>query len=187
MIAVDRPGFGGSGKSEVERSLVKQCQEIALVLSNASPGQRIIVVGHSYGGPVVVRLAMDYRDKVTDVVILAGSVDPDQEHTKWYQYVADWPLISSILPAPLVVANREIRALKSELTDMLPLWSNVTQRVSIIQGDKDDLVPPENADFAEKKLSKAESLNMVRLKGVNHFIPWSQYEVVRAEIVKHLK
>ena len=186
MIAVDRPGFGGSGGGQVERSLGRQCAEIAPLLDRAAPGQQIMVVGHSYGGPVAVRLAMDYPGKVTDVIILAGAVDPGQERTMWYQYPADWWPFTWVLPGALVVANREIRALKGELTAMLPRWREVTQRVSILQGDQDDLVPPENADFAEQHLTRAASVQVIRIPKMNHFIPWIKYELVKAEILKHL-
>ena len=91
-----------------------------------------------------------------------------------------------MLPDGLVVANREIRALKPELNQMLPLWPNITQRVTVIQGEKDDLVPPENADFAERMLTRASSVRVVRIPEMNHFIPWTQYRVVKAELMKHL-
>lgn len=186
MMAVDRPGFGGSGGGLVERSLGRQSAEIAPLLEQAAPGQKVIVVGHSYGGPVAVRLGMDYPGKVTDLIILAGAVDPGQEHTMWYQYPADWWPITRVLPGALVVANREIRALKGELTDMLPRWSGLTQRVSILQGDQDDLVPPANADFAEQHLTHAAALQVIRIPGMNHFIPWTKYDLVKAELLKHL-
>jgi pimeloyl-ACP methyl ester carboxylesterase len=64
MIAVDRPGFGASDWGHVQRSLARQCEDIAPPLDHASPGRRVILVGHSFGEPVVVRLAMDYRAKI---------------------------------------------------------------------------------------------------------------------------
>jgi pimeloyl-ACP methyl ester carboxylesterase len=149
LVAVDRPGFGGSGAGSVERSPVQQARDIAPVLDKVAAGRRVELVGHSFGGPLAVRLAMDNGSKVTDLVILAGSIDPAMEHTAWYQYPADWPVISWMLPDTLVVTNREIRALKDELVAMLPPWPRVTQRVTVMQGGKDDLVPPENADFAQ--------------------------------------
>jgi len=187
MIAVDRPGFGDSGNGNVERSLEQQCRELAPVLDQAPPGQRIIVVGHSYGGPVAARLAMDHPGKITDLIILAGSIDPGQEHTAWYQYLADWPPFSWIVPTELVVANREIRHLKSDLTEMLPLWPRITQRVTLIQGEKDNLVPPENADFAARVITHARSFNIIRIPDQNHFLPWNQYPLVKAEILNHLQ
>ncbi len=130
---------------------------------------------------------MNGDNRISDGIILAGAIDPDQEKTKWYQYPADWAPLTWLLPNSLVVANREIRALKSELTSMLPYWKEVTQRVSVIQGGKDDLVSPENADFAARMLTHAASVNIIRIPEMNHFIPWSQYAVVKAEILKHLE
>jgi pimeloyl-ACP methyl ester carboxylesterase len=187
MIAVDRPGFGGSSPGEVERSLEQQCKDLAPVLNQAAPGQRVIVVGHSYGGPVAARLAMDFGGKITDLIILAGSIDPGQERTKWFQYPADWPPFSWMVPADLVVANREIRHLRTDLLEMLPLWPSVTQRVTLIQGEKDDLVPSENADFAAKVITHARSLEIIRIPNQNHFLPWNQYPLVKSQIIKHLK
>ena len=85
------------------------------------------------------------------------------------------------------MANREIRALKSELEAMLPLWPKINQRVSVLQGDKDDLVPAANADFAQKVLTNTTSVDIIRLPDMNHFIPWSRYNLVKAEILKHLQ
>lgn len=187
LVAVDRPGFGGSDAGVVERSLVEQARDISPLLDKAAARRRVVLVGHSFGGPLAARLAMDYGDKVTDLVILAGSIDPAMEQTAWYQYPADWPVISWLLPDVLVVTNREIRALKDELVAMLPLWPRVTQRVTVMQGGKDDLVPPENADFAQKMLTHAESVNIVRIPEMNHFLPWTRFAQVKAVILEHLQ
>jgi pimeloyl-ACP methyl ester carboxylesterase len=186
LIAVDRPGFGGSGAGVVERSLAQQARDIAPLLDKVAPGRRVVLVGHSFGGPVAVRMAMDHGSRVTDLVILAGSIDPAMEQTAWYQYPADWPPISWMLPDVLVVTNREIRALKDELVAMTPLWPRVTQRVTVMQGGQDDLVPPENADFAQKMLTHAASVNIVRIPEMNHFLPWTRYAQVKAAILEHL-
>ncbi len=187
LVAVDRPGFGRSGTGLVERSLVEQARAVAPLLEQAKPGQRVLVVGHSYGGPLAARLAMDYGHKITDVLILAGSIDPALEETAWYQYPADWPPLTWLLPGELLVTNREIRALKAELDLMIPLWPRITQRVSVMQGGQDGLVPAANADFAQRVLTAAQPLDIVRLPDMNHFIPWTHFELVKAQIVKHLK
>jgi pimeloyl-ACP methyl ester carboxylesterase len=187
LVAVDRPGFGGSGAGAVERSLEQQARDISPLLDKVTGGRRVVLVGHSFGGPLAARLAMDNGSKVTDLVILAGSIDPAMEHTAWYQYPADWPPITWMLPDVLLVTNREIRALKDELVAMLPLWPRVTQRVTVMQGGKDDLVPPENADFAQKMLTHATSVNIVRIPEMNHFLPWTRYGQVKAVILEHLQ
>ena len=187
FIAVDRPGFGGSDARKVERSLAQQCRDISPLLNRASPGQRVILVGHSFGGPVVCRLAMDQTNVVTDVIVLAGSIDPGQEETKWYQYPAEWQVINWMLPDELLTANREIRALKSGLTEMLPLWPNIHQRVTVIQGEADRLVPRANADFAKAMMTNAQPLEIIRIPGMNHFLPWKQYDLVKRVILEHLQ
>lgn len=187
LIAVDRPGFGDSGKGTVERSLAQQSKALAPLLDRAHKGQRVVLVGHSYGGPLAARLAIDYPKKVTDIIILAGSIDPALEETKWYQYPADWRLIRWAVPDALVVTNQEIMALKGELTTLLPLWANIRQRVTVIQGEKDDLVPAANADFAKSMLINAASLEIIRLPENNHFLPWNQTALVKETILKHLR
>jgi pimeloyl-ACP methyl ester carboxylesterase len=132
MIAVDRPGFGGSETGQVERSVSQQVREMAPLLSKASPGKKVLVVGHSYGGPVAARLVMDYPNRVTDLLILAGSIDPAQEKDEWYQIMAEWPWLKPIIPRAITVANEEIMALKQSLTEMLPLWSNISQKVTVL-------------------------------------------------------
>jgi len=187
MIAVDRPGFGGSGAGQVEPSLEQQCRDIAPLLDRAAPGQRVVLVGHSFGGPVICRLAMDHPDKVTDLIVLAGSIDPGQEETKWYQYAAEWRIFRWLVPAELQTANREIMPLKGGLTEMMPLWPKIRQRVTVIQGLADNLVPPENADFAQRMMINARPLEIIRIPGMNHFLPWKQYRLVKEKILEHLR
>jgi pimeloyl-ACP methyl ester carboxylesterase len=187
MIAVDRPGFGGSEAGKVEPSLEQQSRDIAPLLDQAAPGQRVILVGHSFGGPVICRLAMDHPDQVTDLIVLAGSIDPGQEQTKWYQLAAEWRIFRWLVPADLQTANREIMPLKGCLIEMLPLWPKIHQRVTVIQGLADNLVPPENADFAQRMMTNARPLEIIRIPGMNHFLPWKQYSLVKKTILEHLQ
>jgi hypothetical protein len=49
-----------------------------------------------------------------------------------------------------------------------------------MQGGEDDLVPPENADFPQKMLTHATTVNIVRIPEMNHFLPWTRYAQVKA-------
>lgn len=187
MIAVDRPGFGESDPGRAEPSLAKQSSDLAPLLGRAAPGQRIILVGHSFGGPVAARLAMDHPEKVTDLILLAGSVDPAMEKTKWFQIPAQWRAVNWAVPQELLVCNREILPLKSQLEEMKPLWPKITQRVTVVQGESDDLVPPENAAFAQRMLVSARSVEVLRLPGMNHFLPWNRFDLVKSLILKHVR
>ncbi len=189
LIAIDRPGFGGSGHGALETSLARQSALLAALLTEETPAgqapQRAILVGHSLGGPVAARLAMDRPDLVRGLVLVAASIDPALEKVTWYQAAARWPLIRSLVPKDLELANDEILPLKGELEKMLPLWSTIRMPVVVIQGDADGLVPRENADFAERMLTEAQ-VHMVRVPKQGHMIPWERPELMRDAILELL-
>ncbi len=185
LVALDRPGFGKSGLGQPEPSLPKQAAALAAVLKQVIPGGRAVLVGHSLGGPVIARFAMDYPDMVRSLILVAPSIDPDLEKKEWFR-----PLLGSfpfrqLLPGELDASNREIRPLREELVAMLPLWASIRVPVTVIQGDKDDLVPPGNADFARRMLVNAP-VTIQMLPGMNHFIPWSRPDTMHDAILKAL-
>ncbi len=181
MLSVDRPGFGGSGYGIPERSVKEQAELIAEVLYREPSSTPAILVGHSYGGPVIARLAMDYPELVDGLVFVAASVDPDLEKTKWYQIPVHYKILSWILPGMLYSANEEILALKAELQRMKPLWKNITVPASVIHGKSDKLVPYPNATFLDSMLVNADS-RLVLIENLNHFIPWNRPELIRQEL-----
>ena len=64
---------------------------------------------------------------------------------------------------------------------MLPLWSAIRCPVIVIQGQKDSLVPAGNADFARKMLVNAR-VTLVLKEEMDHFVPWSNPELIRDAI-----
>ena len=74
LIAVDRVGFGGSERGRAEPSLERQAVALAAVLES-EPGPPAIVVGHSLGGPIAVRLAIDRPELVAGLLLSAPSID----------------------------------------------------------------------------------------------------------------
>ena len=185
LIAPDRPGVGGSGEGGPEPALANQASRLAPLLERDPRGRPAILVGHSYGGPLIARLALDHPTRVAGLILVAGSVDPGLERTRWYQRLARWPPVRALLPRPLRIADDEIRPLAAELAAMLPRWREITVPVTVIQGDDDALVPRGNADFAERMLVAAP-LHMVRVHGMGHLIPWRRPVLIRDAILAHL-
>lgn len=182
LVSVDRLGFGKSGLGKVEASMHKQAQAIAAVIRAEAPKSGAILVGHSLGGPVIARVAMDYPALVRSLIIVAGSIDPDLEKKEWFRPVVGSFPIRYLLPVDLDVSNREIRPLKGELIQMLPLWTNICIPVTVIQGEADDLVPPGNADFAKRMLINAQ-LKVQMIPEMNHFIPWRRPGLIREAVL----
>lgn len=182
MIAIDRPGFGKSDAGNLVLSLSAQASLLLPLLEMNDSGCGVILVGHSLGAPVAVRLAMDFPGKVSSLILIAPSLDPDLEAPRWFNRLAELSAISWLVPSELMLANQEVMALQDELTQMLPLWDTIDIPVIVIQGNKDNLVDPANADFAEHKMRK--KLKVVRVDDGGHFILWKQPALIKSELVK---
>ncbi len=179
LLDPDRPGYGESGKGVAELSLTKQAEDMWSLLSLNKSGLSPILVGHSYGAPVVIKMAMMHPE-VHAVVLVAGSIDPALEDDKFIQKLGRLPLIRSVIPNFLRVANEEITALKEELSLKDYDWSKITSKVYAIHGTEDDLVPKENMDYLRQKIPGAEII-MIQS---NHFIPWKNPDSVTGVLTK---
>ena len=188
IVAVDRIGFGNSDFGNGEKSLIVQAELLKPIVAKfKKSGKKIILIGHSLGGPMIARMAMDYPELIDNLIIVAGSIAPDLEpNEKWFRIPMDFMPISILIPASFRASNHEILYLKPELEKMLPLWKNIRQPVIVIQGGKDFLVNPKNADFAEKMLVNAKSLKVVRIDTMNHFVPWSHPQLIKKAIIESL-
>lgn len=178
LIAIDRPGYGQSQPGIVVPSLAIQAANMMEVLKINQSNLPAILVGHSYGGPVIAKAAMDFSQQVAGLVFVASSVDPELEKTKWFQYPATWWLLRWMIPSALRVCNEEILPLKSELMQMLPFWKNIKAYSVLIQGEKDDLVPVENLNFLTEHLDSKKVVKIMRVPDTNHFIPWMRPDLI---------
>lgn len=181
LLAPDRLGFGGSERGRAEPSLASQAAALAAVLES-EPGPPAVVVGHSLGGPIAARLAIDRPDLVAGLLLVAPSIDPAEERHRWYNIAGATVVVQWFLPIDWTVSNRELWPLKQELEAMLPLWAGVRCPTIVVQGLADDLVPPGNADFAELRLAPGK-VRIDRYPGENHFILWKRPETVRKPLL----
>lgn len=175
LLAPDRPGFGGSEAHIVVPSLAEQARRLApLLLGDGAPA---IVVGHSMGGPIAARLAMDYPDRVRGLLLLAPSVAPELEAPRWYQKLATWRVVQWLLPQALIDSNRELMPLQSELRKLEPGWARLRMPVYVIQGEDDGLVDPRTADYLERVLINTPH-RIWRYPDAGHMLLWEKPELV---------
>ncbi|MEP1598526.1 MAG: alpha/beta fold hydrolase, partial [Hyphomonas sp.] len=71
VFMADRPGHGYSGRPEDAHNLGVQAAQMAGVLDALAPGEKTVLVGHSFGGAVALRVALDRPDLVKALVLLA--------------------------------------------------------------------------------------------------------------------
>lgn len=98
VLMADRPGHGYSERFEGAGALAAQARQMAGVLDQAAPGQKAVIVGHSFGGAVALRLALDRPDLVSGLVLLAPVTHDwgEGSGTAWYNSVAANPLFGPV-------------------------------------------------------------------------------------------
>ncbi|MEO1552994.1 MAG: alpha/beta hydrolase [Pseudomonadota bacterium] len=97
VLMMDRPGHGHSERPSDAQMLAIQAEQAAGVLRALAPGEKAIVVGHSFGGAVSLRLALDHPDLVDGLVLLAPvSHDWGGGGEAWYNKYASHGLIGPV-------------------------------------------------------------------------------------------
>jgi pimeloyl-ACP methyl ester carboxylesterase len=183
MIAVDRPGFGYSNFNDA-KNLTRQSVLISPLVRLLQNNKPIYAVGHSLGGPVIVKLQHDNAGLFNGLVLLAASVDPDAEKPeKWRIVLKNTPL-KYFIPGAFRPSNDELWYLKKDLKQLDKQWHAINCPVWIIHGDKDTFVPVSNVDYAKRKLTNAEKVEVKVLPGARHFIPWEQYDDIKEVLMR---
>ncbi|MBL7702340.1 MAG: alpha/beta hydrolase [Ferruginibacter sp.] len=173
IVAIDRPGFGYSDFGKAMH-LQEQGAIILPVLQKLKTKQPMILVGHSMGGPVLVKLAADDPGLFEKIVIVAGSIDVNQEKTEtWRRIMATRPLYWC-LPGAFGPSNTEILYLKKDLLPLQNDFKNITCKVLFVHGDKDIWVPIGNIAYGKKMMIHAASIASDTLFGAGHNIPWER-------------
>lgn len=103
VIAIDRPGMGYSTRPARGHRLATQARIAAEVLRQTGDGPAI-VVGHSMGAAVSLRLALETPQLARALVLLAPLASPWQGQPIWWARLAATPLIGHIF-CGLIIPN----------------------------------------------------------------------------------
>lgn len=182
LVAIDRPGWGGSGllENEAQGSFTEQSRLITPLLARlkAESGNKpLILVGHSLGASYAPYLAYRNPELVDAVLMAAGAIDPELSKPRWYNHAANiWP-ISRLIDDGLQKANIEIWGVYAALTELEPWWATASIPMVYMQGEDDELVDPRNLDYAENFLPR-ENTRVVRIPDQSHFVHRQQSELI---------
>lgn len=181
LVALDRPGFGGTARGHAVGSLAEQAAAVVAVL-DAEGGAPALLVGHSLGGPIVARVACERPDLVAGLVLVAPSIDPALEQRRWFNVAGSLRAVQWFLPVDFVTSNREIWPLREELEALAPRLREIAAPTIVVQGEADTLVDPANADFVARAFTGAE-VDLRRAERATHFLVWERPALVRDAVI----
>jgi pimeloyl-ACP methyl ester carboxylesterase len=117
VIAIDRPGHGWSDRPGGRADAAPARQAALIHEALAAIGvKHAVVVGHSLGGSVATRLALDHPEIVSGLMLLAPATHPWPSGVAWYYTPATTPVLSTLfthtlaMPLGLAVFDRAIDA-----------------------------------------------------------------------------
>jgi len=184
LVAADRPGYGYSSFGDIETSIIKQAEMIAPILKEKRKQfDEILVVGSSYGGPVAVRLGMEYPELLDGIMLQSSSMQPGAEKIYPITYPTSRAPLKYIIPTVFRNANAEKLSHEKSLLEIDNDWDKVKAKVTIFHGKQDDLIYFSNALYAQKKLVNAESVNLVAVEDGEHGMLWSKTDLVRSTMM----
>lgn len=185
IISIDRPGFGYSDFGNA-MNLTEQTKIISSWMDSVYNNHPFIIIGHSLGGPLAIKLAAARPQYTKTIVILAGSQDPAAEKPeKWRPVLFKTPL-NFLIPGALRPSNEELWYLKKDLKEMNGDYEKITCPVYILHGTKDILVPYSNVAYTQKMLTKTDSVFITSFEKENHFIVWTRKKEI-VELLMKLK
>ena len=95
VIAYDRPGMGHSTRPRRDaHTMASQARVAAEVLKQT--GGPALIVAHSLGSAVALRLALDYPHLVTGIVLVAPASHPYPGKPAWWARLSSTPLIGDL-------------------------------------------------------------------------------------------
>jgi pimeloyl-ACP methyl ester carboxylesterase len=163
VIVADRPGFGPSEPQDAVRDLAKQADALAPMLQHRE-GERVLLVGQSFGAPVATLMAQRYADQV-DAVVLVSAYFGDRGPTARRMFGAG-RLFQGVLPRDLKNSIAEVNS----QTDQLPaIWSalrGLRQPIVFVHGDADTFVPLE----ADQRIAVEYGHTLISVPGGDHFL-----------------
>lgn len=163
MIVADRPGFRTSEPEDAVRELAKQADALAPMLETR-PGERVLLVGQSFGAPVATLMAARYSDRV-QALVLVSPYFGDRGPTARRMFGAG-RLFHGMLPRDLRNSITEVTAQTDQLPAVWTALRGLQQPLVFIHGDDDSFVPLE----ASQRIAAEYDHTLITVPGGDHFL-----------------
>jgi pimeloyl-ACP methyl ester carboxylesterase len=167
MTVVDRPGYAGSEPIEYVGDITVQAKALAPLL-DAKPGQKVLLVGQSYGAAIAALMAAANPKKVAGLVLLSGYFGESGPTARWLLQMGGRML--KVIPRDLRHAVLEVTNQPTQLEGVRAALARMAVPVHVIHGDQDDFAPIEIAERLVSETRTRRPIHFERVAGANHFL-----------------
>jgi pimeloyl-ACP methyl ester carboxylesterase len=175
MIVVDRPGFAASEPATCVPDIRLQAVALSPLLEPA-PGQKILLVGQSYGAAIATVMAARNPKALAGVVLLSSFLGEPGPTARFLVSLGTRAL--HLIPRDLRNAILEVSGQAPQLAHMRQALRRLNVPVHVIHGDADDFAPIELAEQLAAEAPCRRPVNFIRVPGANHFLNDGPVEVV---------
>jgi pimeloyl-ACP methyl ester carboxylesterase len=167
MVVVDRPGFAASEPAVCVCDIRIQAEALTPVLE-AAPGQKVLLVGQSYGAAIASLMAAARPKAVASLVLLSSFLGETGPTARWL--VETGTRMLSLIPRDLRNAVLEVSNQRSQLGHMRAALKRLSVPVHVIHGDRDDFAPIELAERLAKETRTRRPIRFAAVPGADHFL-----------------
>ena len=167
MVVVDRPGYAASEPLHPVTDIRVQAEALAPVL-RAARGQKVLLVGQSYGAAIATLMAEANPGRVAGLVLLSGFFGETGSTSKWLLDMGSRAL--KVIPRDLRHAVIECSGQRPQLAHAKRALARLNLPIHMIHGDKDDFAPLETAERLAAETVTRRPIRFVRTPGANHFL-----------------
>lgn len=205
VIRIDFPGFGTSSLPPSDWTILDFATTVAVTLKKLDVDSVHALVGHSFGGRVIIKLIAQQLTSPKKVILLdaAGVKPPRSVKKSLYKAVAKTGKVVTALPG-LGKVRENLRKklyesagstdylnagqlqkvfLNTINEDLLPEVHNITQPTLLLWGEKDTDTPVSDAEKMTKELADAR---LVVYPNAGHFVYQDEFESVMSEMERFL-
>lgn len=164
MIVADRPGFAQSEPAGAVTSIKAQAEALSAMLDGPE-GQKVVLIGQSYGGPVSATLASMRPDKVKGLVLMSAFFGERGPTARRLDGIGS--LIRPALPRDLKNSLSEIANQKPQLPAAIEALDGLSIPIVVLHGDQDTFL----AKGSEQRLAAINPRARLQIvPGGDHFL-----------------
>jgi pimeloyl-ACP methyl ester carboxylesterase len=166
MVVVDRPGFACSEPQTCVPDITLQALALSPLLVTR-PGQKLLLVGQSYGAAIATLMA-ERAHALGGLVLLSSYLGEPGPTARWLMEAGSRVL--PLIPRDLRNAVMEIGHQPRQLPLFHSALTRVRAPVHMVHGDADDFAPMESAMSLAKSARTRRPIRFVAAAGANHFL-----------------